>query len=102
MGLGIPTPKINMMLESNPLKSIMLVGRLGAVRRAPSGGACGGIRDWLRSLQGGWLSLVLSFFKCLLMLRISVIMGRTITQGLYKHKHLYILCGKSVPSGFRC
>ena len=31
MGLGIPPLKINMMLESNPLKSTMLVGRLGVL-----------------------------------------------------------------------
>ena len=29
MGLGIPPPKNNMMLESNPLKPTMFVGRLG-------------------------------------------------------------------------
>ena len=32
MGLGIPTLKFNIMLESNPLKSAMLVGRLGVLR----------------------------------------------------------------------
>ena len=31
MGLGIPPLKINMALESNPLKSTMLVGRLGVL-----------------------------------------------------------------------
>ena len=34
MGLGIPPLKIKIMLELNPLKSIMLVGRLTV--RAPS------------------------------------------------------------------
>ena len=29
MGLGSPPLQVNIMLESNPLKSIMLVGRLG-------------------------------------------------------------------------
>ena len=32
MGLGIPPLKSNIILESNPLKSTMLVGRLGVVR----------------------------------------------------------------------
>ena len=31
MGLGIPPLKINIMLESKPLKSTMLVGRLGVL-----------------------------------------------------------------------
>ena len=31
MGLGSPPLRIDIMLESNPLKSIMLVGRLGAI-----------------------------------------------------------------------
>ena len=33
-------------------------------------------------------TLVLDFFKYRLMLRICVIMDRTITQGLFKHKHI--------------
>ena len=31
MGLGIPPLETKLMLESNPLKSTMLVGRLGVV-----------------------------------------------------------------------
>ena len=31
MGLGIPPLISNIMLESNPLKSVMLVGRLGVL-----------------------------------------------------------------------
>ena len=35
MGLGIPPLRIKIMLESNPLKSIILVRGLGADTRAP-------------------------------------------------------------------
>ena len=36
MGMGIPPFKIKIMLESNPPKSMMLVGRLGALCRSQS------------------------------------------------------------------
>ena len=42
MGLGIPPLRIQIMLESNPLKSTMLVGRLGVL-------GCGQMRSTLIS-----------------------------------------------------
>ena len=39
MGLEIPPLEIKIMLESNPLKPTMLVGRLGVRRKRPASGA---------------------------------------------------------------
>ena len=36
MGLGIPPLEIKIVLESNPLNSTMLVGRLALAQRVPS------------------------------------------------------------------
>ena len=41
MNLGIPPLKIKIMLESNPLKSTMLVGRLGVQERRGERAAVG-------------------------------------------------------------